>query len=407
MRHRQVSIEGVLDFDDNDQPPPQPAVVAADAGHARWHKTEPHAPAATTRQPLPVPRPPRIGRDRSPHPSPPGSSSSSPTSSPRGTAEAESSPRPRPLARVATLAEIAAPLTPRFSRELLNDPLRAQHFRAFLESEHSDENLTFYVAVEAYHSLDEPRERRAKAREIWDNLVSPDAPHQVNLPGGVVAQLRARLAEAPPDLFAEAQELVLQVLRTDKFHSFVASMFFDTMVKALQLRSIVINPQLFDAFLDKCVSSDPAVWEHTVTREAIEVYTYLPYADSTEALMVKTRCTIYRPAEQVLEVVSSPLHKPRYDPDLAACEVLREYDASFKVVRYVLRRCVPGAGLTVCVLTPRAALPSSPATGTPCAASSRGVRPTARVFASRAPSSTPRRCATCTMCAPRWSAAAF
>lgn len=124
------------------------------------------------------------------------------------------------------------------------------------------------------------------------------------------------------------------MLRADKFNRFMQSMFYDLMVKALQLRRIVINPDLFANFLQLCTDLSPQNWELTLAEDGLEVYNAL---DQGETLMLKTRCTIYRPARQILEVVSTPRHKLRYDHFLISCDVLKEFDDSFKVVKFVFK----------------------------------------------------------------------
>lgn len=87
---------------------------------------------------------------------------------------------------------------------------------------------------------------------------------------------------------------------------------------------------------------DPRVWELTLRRDGLEVYTQINSnininSNSTvddDMLVVKARCTIYRPAHSILRAVSTPAVKLRFDASLAACHTVREFDDTFKIVRY-------------------------------------------------------------------------
>lgn len=237
------------------------------------------------------------------------------------------------------------------------DPLRARHFRQFLEAEHADENLAFYVAVEAYRSIRDVYDRELKGREIICNFVDDAAATQVNLGSGVRNRLRVKCpfklssshkshmisnqavlaagTDWPPTLFDQCQSEVFNMLRADKFHRFMQSMFYDLMAKALQFRSFVVNQEIFARFMQICTDLSPERWELTLAEDGLEVYNAVEAHGET--LMLKTRCTIYRPAKEILEVVSSPRHKVGYDHFLVSCDVLKEFDKSFKIIKFIVK----------------------------------------------------------------------
>lgn len=51
-------------------------------------------------------------------------------------------------------------------------------FRAFLVSEFSEENIAFYLACEDYRAS-KPSKLSAKAKKIYDEFISSDAPQEV------------------------------------------------------------------------------------------------------------------------------------------------------------------------------------------------------------------------------------
>ncbi len=71
-------------------------------------------------------------------------------------------------------------------------------------------------------------------------------------------------------------------------------------------------------------------------RDGLEVYSQLA-STGDDMFIVKARCTIYRPAHAVLRAVSTPALKLQYDATLAACHVVREFDETFKIVKYHFR----------------------------------------------------------------------
>ena len=53
-------------------------------------------------------------------------------------------------------------------------------FRAFLQSEFSEENIAFYLACEDYRAT-KTSQLPAKAQKIYQEFISTDAPREVNI----------------------------------------------------------------------------------------------------------------------------------------------------------------------------------------------------------------------------------
>lgn len=53
-------------------------------------------------------------------------------------------------------------------------------FRAFLVSEFSEENIAFYLACEDFKES-KASKLATKAKKIYDEFISSDAPHEVNI----------------------------------------------------------------------------------------------------------------------------------------------------------------------------------------------------------------------------------
>lgn len=70
---------------------------------------------------------------------------------------------------------------------VIDDAEACQLFKAFCESEMSEENLLFYVAAGAWKShwaLTDPAEREEKAKHLVGTFLAPGASQEVSLPSG-------------------------------------------------------------------------------------------------------------------------------------------------------------------------------------------------------------------------------
>lgn len=68
-------------------------------------------------------------------------------------------------------------------------------FRAFLQSEHSEENIDFWLSCEDYKKITSPSKLSARAEKIYREFVSSQAPKEVGVRGSV-APWRASLGGA-------------------------------------------------------------------------------------------------------------------------------------------------------------------------------------------------------------------
>ncbi|KAJ3381562.1 Regulator of G-protein signaling 7 [Lobulomyces angularis] len=112
---------------------------------------------------------------------------------------------------------------------LLRDPLGFAVFSDFIASEHSTENLNFWLKVEELEKLAENRvDFTAGALEIYKNFISCTAPEEINIPSHIKNVLHTEFLEdnihkLPYNCFREAQFHIQTLMMNDSFPRFCSS----------------------------------------------------------------------------------------------------------------------------------------------------------------------------------------
>lgn len=112
---------------------------------------------------------------------------------------------------------------------ILEDPIARQLFFQYLESEHSDENLLFWEAVEMLKCVDKPSLILPEILKIWQEFLSldPEAPHLINLPSNIhkpMAELfsdRKNYHELHKYMFNSTQHSIYELMKTDSLLRFM------------------------------------------------------------------------------------------------------------------------------------------------------------------------------------------
>nr|KAF6397831.1 regulator of G protein signaling 4 [Rousettus aegyptiacus] len=99
-------------------------------------------------------------------------------------------------------------------------------FRAFLQSEHSEENIDFWLSCEDYKKITSPSKLSARAEKIYREFVSSQAPKEVNLDARARAETSRGLQQPTRTCFDAAQRQVLQLLEEDSYPRFLRSHFY-------------------------------------------------------------------------------------------------------------------------------------------------------------------------------------
>nr|XP_018666741.1 uncharacterized protein LOC100182918 isoform X1 [Ciona intestinalis]XP_018666742.1 uncharacterized protein LOC100182918 isoform X2 [Ciona intestinalis] len=108
--------------------------------------------------------------------------------------------------------------------EVLKRKGGATAFRIFLESEFSDENIHFYLDVEAYKQVRGGR-RHKMATKIFEQYLIENSPSEVNIDAKTRAATKSGLASSDSSIFDLAQERIFKLMETDSFRRFQISEF--------------------------------------------------------------------------------------------------------------------------------------------------------------------------------------
>ncbi|KAM4556467.1 regulator of G-protein signaling 5-like [Fundulus diaphanus] len=95
-------------------------------------------------------------------------------------------------------------------------------FREFLVSEFSEENMAFYLACEDYRTT-KPSKLAAKAKKIYEEFVSSDAPREVNLDHSTKEITKENLKRASQSCFDQAQDKIYTLMEKDCYPRFLRS----------------------------------------------------------------------------------------------------------------------------------------------------------------------------------------
>ncbi|KAM9845427.1 regulator of G-protein signaling 5-like [Aulostomus maculatus] len=96
-------------------------------------------------------------------------------------------------------------------------------FRAFLISEFSEENIAFYLACEDYRTS-KPSKLAAKAKNIYDEFISSDAPREVNLDHVTKSITKMNMDQPSQSCFSLAQGKIYTLMEKDCYPRFLKSL---------------------------------------------------------------------------------------------------------------------------------------------------------------------------------------
>lgn len=99
-------------------------------------------------------------------------------------------------------------------------------FRAFLQSEYSEENLDFWVSCEEYRRVTSPSELRPKAEKIYAEFISVQATKEVNLDACTREETSRNVRAPTATCFDEAQRRIFHLMEKDPYRRFLKSHFY-------------------------------------------------------------------------------------------------------------------------------------------------------------------------------------
>ncbi|KAM9791767.1 regulator of G-protein signaling 21-like [Syngnathus typhle] len=96
-------------------------------------------------------------------------------------------------------------------------------FREFLRSEHSEENILFWMACEEYKRIKNVPEMISSANRIYSEFVQTEAPKQINIDGGTREKITSNISQPTSTSFDSAQKLIYSLMARDCYPRFLKS----------------------------------------------------------------------------------------------------------------------------------------------------------------------------------------
>eukprot|EP00062_Callorhinchus_milii_P010884 gi/632956228/ref/XP_007893855.1/ PREDICTED: regulator of G-protein signaling 18 [Callorhinchus milii] len=111
-------------------------------------------------------------------------------------------------------------------------------FRAFLQSEYSDENLEFWLACEDYKKTKSPAKRASKAKKIYSEFIETDAAKEVNVDFHTKEVTKKSISQPTLSCFDSAQKTVYNLMEKDSYPRFLRSELYLKLLKQVQFGSL-------------------------------------------------------------------------------------------------------------------------------------------------------------------------
>lgn len=123
---------------------------------------------------------------------------------------------------------------------ILFDPKGREAFRAFLQTEFSEENFLFWEEVEAFRKLnpDEVDKVEEESERIFNKYIAKEAQLEINIPANIRTDLQKRFLNVSwqdfgtgnidTNVFNTAQASIMKTLKSDSLPRFIASEIYKT-----------------------------------------------------------------------------------------------------------------------------------------------------------------------------------
>uniref|UniRef100_A0A8D0EMJ3 Regulator of G protein signaling 13 n=1 Tax=Strix occidentalis caurina TaxID=311401 RepID=A0A8D0EMJ3_STROC len=107
-------------------------------------------------------------------------------------------------------------------------------YKTYLKIEHSDENIDFWLACEAYKKITSQRKRISVAKKLFTSYIQPQAPNEINIDSPVRKAIIRNIQEPTQSCFDEAQRIIYMHMERDSYPRFLESKFYQKLKHSLQ-----------------------------------------------------------------------------------------------------------------------------------------------------------------------------
>ncbi|XP_010152741.1 PREDICTED: regulator of G-protein signaling 13 [Eurypyga helias] len=102
-------------------------------------------------------------------------------------------------------------------------------YKTYLKTEHSAENMEFWIACEAYKKITSQRKRISVARKLVTRYIQPQAPSEINIDSPARKAIIRNIQEPTESCFDEAQRIVYMHMERDSYPRFLESKFYQNL----------------------------------------------------------------------------------------------------------------------------------------------------------------------------------
>ncbi|XP_069751465.1 regulator of G-protein signaling 20-like isoform X2 [Narcine bancroftii] len=117
--------------------------------------------------------------------------------------------------------------------QLLKDPNGRKILLEFLQSEHSDENILFWLACEEFKQEEHKAIIMEKATSIYFDYISVLSPKEISIDASVREVINQKMTIPTTDIFDEAQMHVYALMHRDSYPRFLNSPVYKSLLKEL------------------------------------------------------------------------------------------------------------------------------------------------------------------------------
>uniref|UniRef100_A0A3Q3DS59 Regulator of G-protein signaling 1 n=1 Tax=Hippocampus comes TaxID=109280 RepID=A0A3Q3DS59_HIPCM len=117
-------------------------------------------------------------------------------------------------------------------------------FRESLQSEHSEENLLFWLACEEYKKIKNVPEMISSANRIYSEFVQTEAPKQINIDCVTREKITNNISQPTLTSFDTAQRLIYSLMARDCYPRFLKSDIYQGLLRKTDLRHAKSKPFL-------------------------------------------------------------------------------------------------------------------------------------------------------------------
>ncbi|NXY53849.1 RGS13 protein, partial [Callaeas wilsoni] len=107
-------------------------------------------------------------------------------------------------------------------------------YKTYLKTEHSDENIEFWLACEDYKITTLQRKRTSMARKLFTSYIQPQTPSEINIDSPARKAIIRNIQEPTQSCFDEAQRIIYRHMERDSYPRFLESQFYQKLKHSLQ-----------------------------------------------------------------------------------------------------------------------------------------------------------------------------